>query len=237
MLRPSQEVVRGARQARQSRPGGARAARGHGHAALAVPPARRRAHELPVRVGRGRREVGALQLHRHRRARDVPRARPRRRVGSEGASTRIARVEGDPLEFLRAQAGGAAPGARSRAIALPRFLGGAVGMVSYDWVRFVERVPDANPDETEHARSVVRAAGDDRRLRQRAQDRARSCATSRSAPGDDVAGALPARRRRARGGGARGCARRCRPRTGGAPVRAPMELAPQHRRARRSTRS
>ena len=34
-------------------------------------------------------------------------------------------------------------------VALPRFLGGAVGMISYDWVRFVERVPDSNPDETE----------------------------------------------------------------------------------------
>ena len=29
---------------------------------------------------------------------------------------------------------------------LPRFVGGAVGMVGYDWVRFVEDIPDANPD-------------------------------------------------------------------------------------------
>ena len=30
---------------------------------------------------------------------------------------------------------------------LPRFAGGAVGAIAWDWVRFVERVPDANPDE------------------------------------------------------------------------------------------
>ena len=26
-------------------------------------------------------------------------------------------------------------------------VGGAVGVVSYDWVRFVEEIPDENPDE------------------------------------------------------------------------------------------
>ena len=34
-------------------------------------------------------------------------------------------------------------------VSLPPFLGGAVGMVGYDWVRFVERLPDANPDEVD----------------------------------------------------------------------------------------
>jgi anthranilate synthase component 1 len=29
---------------------------------------------------------------------------------------------------------------------LPTFAGGAVGFLSYDWVRYVERLPDANPD-------------------------------------------------------------------------------------------
>ncbi len=29
---------------------------------------------------------------------------------------------------------------------LPRFAGGAVGSLSYDWVRYVERLPDQNPD-------------------------------------------------------------------------------------------
>jgi anthranilate synthase component 1 len=32
---------------------------------------------------------------------------------------------------------------------LPRFVGGAVGYVAYDWVRFVERLPDSNPDDLE----------------------------------------------------------------------------------------
>ncbi len=30
---------------------------------------------------------------------------------------------------------------------LPRLAGGAVGYLSYDWVRYVERLPDGNPDE------------------------------------------------------------------------------------------
>ena len=56
------------------------------------------------------------------------------------------RAKGDPLEFLRERL------AMLRAVVpegadLPRFLGGAVGMVAYDWVRFVEKIPDANPDE------------------------------------------------------------------------------------------
>src|SRR5262249_36131542 len=57
------------------------------------------------------------------------------------------RASGDPLELLRAKLAALRPVALE-GTKLPRFLGGAVGMVSYDWVRFVERVPDANPDET-----------------------------------------------------------------------------------------
>jgi anthranilate synthase component 1 len=56
------------------------------------------------------------------------------------------RAPGDPLEILRAKLAALRPVA-IEGTKLPRFLGGAVGMVSYDWVRFVERVPDANPDE------------------------------------------------------------------------------------------
>ena len=64
----------------------------------------------------------------------------------EGGRTQRSRAPGDPLELLRARL------ASVRAVApegadLPRFLGGAVGMVAYDWVRFVERIPDRNPDE------------------------------------------------------------------------------------------
>ena len=65
---------------------------------------------------------------------------------TEGGRTVRSRAPGDPLEMLRARLAGV------RAVApegadLPRFLGGAVGMVGYDWVRFVERIPDENPDE------------------------------------------------------------------------------------------
>ncbi len=53
---------------------------------------------------------------------------------------------GDPLEILRerlAQLTVAIPDG----VDLPPFVGGAVGMVAYDWVRFIERIPDDNPDE------------------------------------------------------------------------------------------
>jgi anthranilate synthase component 1 len=62
-----------------------------------------------------------------------------------GETTRL-RAPGDPLEILRerlASLQAAVPADPD----LPRFLGGAVGTVAYDWVRFVERIPDANPDE------------------------------------------------------------------------------------------
>ncbi len=65
---------------------------------------------------------------------------------TEHGETRSFRVEGDPLQVLREHL------ARYRfvspeAVELPRFAGGAVGMISWDWVRFVERIPDQNPDE------------------------------------------------------------------------------------------
>ena len=49
----------------------------------------------------------------------------------------------DPLEHLRTLL------ERLRPVeieGLPRFAGGAVGYLSYDWVRYVERLPDRNPD-------------------------------------------------------------------------------------------
>ncbi len=52
---------------------------------------------------------------------------------------------GDPLEFLRRKLAQIEP-AHPDDVELPRFIGGAVGMVGYDWVRFVERIPDENPD-------------------------------------------------------------------------------------------
>ena len=49
----------------------------------------------------------------------------------------------DPLDRLRELLAELAP---VRLDGLPRFAGGAVGYVGYDWVRYVERLPDANPD-------------------------------------------------------------------------------------------
>ena len=81
-------------------------------------------------------------------ARAIFRARGHDVEWDEGGHTTRLRVEGDPLEFLRDKLATMHP-VPPEGGALPRFLGGAVGMVSYDWVRFVERVPDDNPDEVE----------------------------------------------------------------------------------------
>lgn len=76
-------------------------------------------------------------------------SRPVRRVWSKGSRVVIEegrkreRVEGDPLGALRKIF------SRYRAVAvegLPRFYGGAVGYLGYDLVRFLEQIPDKNPD-------------------------------------------------------------------------------------------
>ncbi|MGH0029678.1 MAG: anthranilate synthase component I [Myxococcota bacterium] len=79
-------------------------------------------------------------------ARAIFRARGADVEWEEGGETERVSVSGDPLEFLRAKLDRLHPVA-PEGDTLPRFLGGAVGMVSYDWVRFVEDVPDTNPDE------------------------------------------------------------------------------------------
>ena len=84
-------------------------------------------HQLPVRVGRGRREVGALQLHRHAaRARCSARAAARSSGARAGARNASA-LTGDPLEMLREKLAALRAGGARRACTLPRFLGGAVG--------------------------------------------------------------------------------------------------------------
>jgi len=65
----------------------------------------------------------------------------------EAGETEILEVDGDPLVVLRDRL------RAYRAVVpedepLPRFVGGAVGMVGYDWVRFVERIPDSNADRS-----------------------------------------------------------------------------------------
>jgi len=64
----------------------------------------------------------------------------------EGDRVERRSVTGDPLEVLREKLA-ALHAVTPDAVDLPPFLGGAVGMVAYDWVRFVERIPDENPDD------------------------------------------------------------------------------------------
>ena len=63
----------------------------------------------------------------------------------EGGRTEILEAEGDPLAILRDRLR-AFEAVQPTDLPLPRFIGGAVGMIGYDWVRFVERIPDSNPD-------------------------------------------------------------------------------------------
>ncbi len=81
-------------------------------------------------------------------ARAIFRARGSEVEWEEAGRTERVRVTGDPLEFLR-QKLSELRCVTPEEVELPRFLGGAVGRVSYDWVRFVERIPDANPDEVD----------------------------------------------------------------------------------------
>jgi anthranilate synthase component 1 len=78
-------------------------------------------------------------------ARAIFRARGREVEWTEAGQTRRITAPGDPLELLRARLSERRV-ALPEGVELPRFLGGAVGMVGYDWVRFVERIPDRNPD-------------------------------------------------------------------------------------------
>jgi len=79
-------------------------------------------------------------------SRAVFRARGRDAEWTENGTTERFRVTGDPLEVLRDKLARLRPSLPA-GIDLPRFMGGAVGAVSYDWVRFVEDIPDSNPDE------------------------------------------------------------------------------------------
>jgi anthranilate synthase component 1 len=66
------------------------------------------------------------------------------RIIEAGAQHEIELAEGrDPLHVLKELVGPVQP----HDPALPPFLGGAVGYLSYDLVRFFERLPDSNPDD------------------------------------------------------------------------------------------
>ncbi len=53
---------------------------------------------------------------------------------------------GDPLTVLRDRLR-AFEAVQPADFTLPRFIGGAVGLIGYDWVRFIEKIPDSNPDK------------------------------------------------------------------------------------------
>jgi anthranilate synthase component 1 len=78
-------------------------------------------------------------------SRAVFRARGREVEWTRGGRTERHTAEGDPLELLREHLAGWRP-VWPEELDLPRFVGGAVGLIGYDWVRFVEKIPDENPD-------------------------------------------------------------------------------------------
>jgi len=82
-----------------------------------------------------------------RGARAIFRSRGRTVEWTEAGQSREFEVEGDPLVFLREKLSAIDAAIPDADANLPPFLGGAVGFVSYDWVRFVEKIPDTNPDE------------------------------------------------------------------------------------------
>ena len=66
-------------------------------------------------------------------------------LSSDGHGRTAALEEGlDPLDILKAEMAKYKP---IRLADLPRFIGGAVGFISYDGVRRFERLPDDNPDD------------------------------------------------------------------------------------------
>jgi len=78
-------------------------------------------------------------------ARAIFRARGRDVEWTEGGQTHRETVQGDPLEFLRARLAEFQV-VHPEEMDLPRFVGGAVGMIGYEWIRFVEDIPQTNPD-------------------------------------------------------------------------------------------
>ncbi|MAG33425.1 MAG: anthranilate synthase component I [Deltaproteobacteria bacterium] len=79
-------------------------------------------------------------------ARACFRARGSRVEWVENGETEQIEAGGDPLQVLRDRLR-SFEAVQPTEFALPRFIGGAVGMIGYDWVRFVEDIPDANPDK------------------------------------------------------------------------------------------
>lgn len=69
----------------------------------------------------------------------------RKIVGGKEQNFRLEKGK-DPLEWLESEMAGLAP---VEVPDLPKFFGGAVGMFSYDFVRFLEKLPDGQIDDLE----------------------------------------------------------------------------------------
>ena len=78
-------------------------------------------------------------------ARAIFRATGSRVEWVENGKTEVLEAEDDPLRILRDRLR-AFEAVQPDDFTLPRFIGGAVGMIGYDWVRFIEKIPDSNPD-------------------------------------------------------------------------------------------
>jgi anthranilate synthase component 1 len=78
-------------------------------------------------------------------ARVIFRAKGNRVEWVENGETEILDAGADPLRILRDRLR-AFKAVKPTDFTLPRFIGGAVGMIGYDWVRYIEKIPDANPD-------------------------------------------------------------------------------------------
>lgn len=65
-------------------------------------------------------------------------------IYKNGSHERIEKLSGNPFEHLRTLIKKYEP---HKIEGLPRFHGGAVGYIGYDMVRFIEEIPDKNPDD------------------------------------------------------------------------------------------
>ena len=117
-----------------------------------------------------------------RGARAVFRARGQAVEWTEAGRTQRLQIEGDPLDYLRDKLAAIDAVIPETGGDLPPFLGGAVGFVSYDWVRFVEKIPDDESGRDRFAGSLVHLSGDRGDPRQCAPHGASWCVTSRFGP-------------------------------------------------------
>ena len=219
--RPSQEAFESSRDARKPRPGRARDPGRSRHAALAAsggsttaaPPS----CSSPSRAARsGPATASSAPV----RGRSSARAAARSSGAEGGATERIAGRRAIRSRSCARSSPRSAP-VLPEGLELPRFVGGAVGMVGYDWVRFVERIPDENPDDDRAARTCGSCCPRRVVVYDNVRHTALVVRQCRGAPGRRPGARSTARRcDAARRDGARGCASRCRRAGPGARARA-----------------